>query len=57
MFFRFIRVFEYNHFYRKKCFHFVNEIEIKKFMQGLNSKKATGTPKLIKVAVDFLTPV
>ena len=45
MFFRFIRVFEYNHFYRKKCFHFVNEIEIKKFIQGLNSKKATGTPK------------
>ena len=26
----------------KFCFHFVNEIKIKKLTQGLNSKKATG---------------
>ena len=42
-------------------FHSVNEIEIKKAIQGLNSKKATGidtiTPKLIKVVADFLTPL
>ena len=45
----------------KFCFHFVNEIEIKKLIQGLNAKKATGIgtipPKLIKVAVEFLNPV
>ena len=39
-------------------FHFVNKVEIKKPIQGLNSKKATGidtiSPKLIKVDVDFL---
>ena len=42
-------------------FHFVNEIEMKKLMQGFNPKKATGIgtipQKLIKVAVEFLTPV
>ena len=42
-------------------FHFVNKVEIKKPIQGLNSKKATGidtiSPKLIKVAVDFLAPL
>ena len=33
----------------------------KKLIQGLNSKKATGidtiAPKLIKIAMDFLTPL
>ena len=47
------------HIKEKFCFHFVNEIEIKKLIHGLNSKKATGIDtihlKLIKVAVDFLT--
>ena len=42
-------------------FHFVNETEIKKLIQGLNSKKATWIdtilPKLIKVAVNFFTPL
>ena len=42
-------------------FHFVNEIEIKKLLQGLNSEKATEIdtipPKLIKITVDFLTPL
>ena len=37
------------------------EIEIKKLIQGLNSKKDTGIdnipPKLVKIAVDFLTPL
>ena len=45
----------------KNRFHFVNEIEIKKLIQGLNPKKAIGIdtipPKLIKVAVEFLTPL
>ena len=45
----------------KFCSHFVNEIEIKKLMQGLNSKKATAIDtifqKLIKEAVDFFTPL
>ena len=49
------------HVKEKLRFHFVNEIEIKKLMQGLNPKKATGidtiSPKLIKVAVEFLTPL
>ena len=49
------------HVKEKICFHFVNEIEIKKLIQGLNSKKTTGIdtlpPKLLKVAVDFLTPL
>ena len=48
------------HLKKKFCFHFVNEIEIKKLILGLNSKKATGKdtipPKLIKIAVNFLTP-
>ena len=47
------------HVKEKFCFQFVNEIEINKLIQGLNSKKATGIdtipPKLMKVAVDFLT--
>ena len=30
------------HVKEKFCFHFVNEIEIKKLTKGLNSKKATG---------------
>ena len=42
-------------------FHFVNKIEIKKLIQELNSKKATGIdtilPKLIKVAVNVLIPL
>ena len=41
-------------------FHIVNEIEIKKLLQSLNSKQATGvdtiSPKLIKIAVNCLTP-
>ena len=49
------------HVKEKFRFHFVNEIEIKKLIQGLNPKKATGIdtipPKLIKVAVEFLTPL
>ena len=49
------------HVKEKCCFHFVNEIEIKKLIQGLNPKKATGIdtipPKLIKVAMEFLTPL
>ena len=49
------------HVKEKFRFHFVNEIEIKKLIQGLNPKKATGIetipPKLIKVAVDFLIPL
>ena len=49
------------HVKEKFCVQFVNEIEIKKLTQGLNSKKATGIDtiplKLIKVAVDFLTPL
>ena len=47
------------HVKKKFRFHFVNEIEIKNLMQGLNSKKATAidtiSPKLIKVGVEFLT--
>ena len=42
-------------------FHFVNEIEIEKLIQGLNPKKATGIDtipqKLIKVTVEFLAPL
>ena len=41
-------------------FHFINEIEIKKLIQGLISKKATGRdtiPPIDKIAVDFLTPL
>ena len=42
-------------------FHSVNEIEIKKAIQGSNSKKAAGigttSPKLIKVAANVLTPL
>ena len=49
------------HVKQKFFFHFVNEIEIKKLMQGFNSKSATGIdtnpPRLIKVAGDFLTPL
>ena len=49
------------HVKEKFSFHFVNEIEIKKLLQGLNPKKAVGidtiSPKLIKIAVDFLTPL
>ena len=49
------------HVKEKFSFHFVNEIGIKKLIQELNSKKATGIdtifPKLRKVAVDFLTPI
>ena len=49
------------HVKEKFRFHFINEIEIKKLIQGLNPKKATGIdtipPKLIKVAVEFLTPL
>ena len=49
------------HVKEKFRFHFVNEIETKKLIQGLNPKKATGIdtipPKLIKVAVEFLTPL
>ena len=49
------------HVKEKFRFHFVNEIEIKKLIQGLNPKKATGIdtipPKLIKVAENFLTPL
>ena len=34
------------------CFHFYNEIEMKKLIQGLNSKKATGHhfPKTNKIS-------
>ena len=43
----------------KICFRFVNEIEIKKLIREPSSKRATGIetvlPRLIKVAVDFLT--
>ena len=47
---------------KEKChFHIVNEIETKKLIQGLNPKKVTGIdtipPKLIKVAVEFLTSI
>ena len=49
------------HAKEKFRFHFVNEIEIKKLIEGLNPKKATGIdtnpPKLIKVAMEFLTPL
>ena len=48
------------HVKEKFRFHFVNEIEIKKLIQGLNLKKAgidTIPPKLIKVALEFLTPL
>ena len=49
------------HVNEKFCFHFVNKIKIKKLIQGLNSKKATEIDpiptKMIKVAVDFLTPL
>ena len=49
------------HVKEKFRFYFVNEIEIKKLIQGLNPKKATGIniilPKLIKVALEFLTPL
>ena len=49
------------HVKEKFRFHFVNEIEIKKLIQGLNPKKATGidtiSPKLTKVAENFLTPL
>ena len=45
----------------KFCFQIVNEIEIKKLIQGLNPKKATGIdsipPKLMKIAENFLTPL
>ena len=45
------------HVKEKFCFHFVNEIEIKQLIQGLNSKKAIGVDtipqKQIKVALDF----
>ena len=51
------------HVKEKFRFHFVNEIEIKKLIQGLNSKKATGidtiSPKLMKgifVRADILRP-
>ena len=47
------------HVKEKIGFHFVNEIEIKKLIQGLYPRKATGIdtmpPKLIKVAKKFLT--
>ena len=49
------------HVKEKFRFHFVNEIEIKKLIQGLNLEKAAGIysipPNLIKVAVGFLTPL
>ena len=49
------------HVKEKFRFHFINEIEIKKLIQGLNPKKATGIdtipPKLIKIAVESLTPL
>ena len=45
----------------KKFCVFLNEIEIKKLIEGLDSKKATGLDtipsELLKVAVDFLTPL
>ena len=48
------------HVKEKVCFHFVNEIEIKKLVQELNSGDIIGDtvpPKLIKVAVGFFTPL
>ena len=49
------------HVKEKFCFHFLNEIEIKKLIHWLKFKKATGIetipPKLIKVAVDILAPL
>ena len=48
------------HVKKKIYFHFVNEIEIKKLIQGLIPKKATGIdtipPKLIKVASRIFDP-